>query len=381
MPLGEALGGGEEMLRQLLHEGRYADIAWSVAFLRPGALVEEVRALGIPCQVIDAGRFRHVGRRIAALRGIAAMAKLHMADLVVGWMVAGQVMAGSAALLAGLPCAWYQVSTPRPDLLDRLATLLPARGVLTLSRAGLEAQARLRPRRPVTLVHPGVPLERLEIVRAASPVVLRERLGLPTDRPVVGIVGRLQRWKGMHVFVDAVAELRRSHPAAHGVIVGGAHETEPAVGAELRAQAATLGLADAITFAGFQPNAAEWMQAMDVVVHASRREPFGIVVVEAMALGKPVVAGAEGGPAEIITHGVNGLLVPYGDAAGIARQVARLLDDRAFAARLGSAAQARATEFGAASYAARVVAAFRAFAAGTVPERGAAPGVAPGAGS
>ena len=59
---------------------------------------------------------------------------------------------------------------------------------------------------------------------------------------------------------------------------------------------------------------------MDVIVHASDHEPFGIVVIEAMALGKPVVAGDAAGPTEIITDGVNGLLTPYGDAAALAQR-------------------------------------------------------------
>ena len=70
-----------------------------------------------------------------------------------------------------------------------------------------------------------------------------------------------------------------------------------------------------------------------------------MVVVEAMALGKPVVAGAEGGPREVITDGVDGLLAPYGDPAALAAAVLRYLDDPAFAARIGAAARERAQHF------------------------------------
>jgi glycosyltransferase involved in cell wall biosynthesis len=173
------------------------------------------------------------------------------------------------------------------------------------------------------------------------------------------MAGRLQHWKGMHVFVAAVARIRESRPDVHAVIVGGAHETEPQYGAELRAQVHVLGLDGAVTFAGFQPNVAEWMQAMDVFVHASDAEPFGIVVVEAMALGKAVVAGAEGGPAEIITDGETGLLTQYGDAGSLAQAIMRYLDDRAFAARVGAAARLRAAAFDDRTFAANIIAALR----------------------
>jgi hypothetical protein len=354
MPLGTALGGGEQMLRQLLAHGRDRGVEWRVAFLRDGPMVEEARRWGIACEVVAAGRFRDLFTRLGAIRRLVALAR--DADAVMGWMVAGQAMAGLAAFIAGRPCVWYQVGTPRPDWLDAVATALPACGTLVLSRDGERAQRRLKPSRPVRLVYPGAALDVIEAVRTRPPGELRRRLGLP-DGPLVGIVGRLQRWKGMHVFVEALAIARRTRPDVRGVIVGGPHETEPAYGDELRDQARRLGIESAITFAGFQSNAAEWMQAMDVVVHASDHEPFGIVVVEAMALGKPVVAGAAGGPSEIITDGVNGLLSPYGDANALASAIGRLLDDPGFAGRLGDAARVRAADFGEAAYARNVTAA------------------------
>jgi glycosyltransferase involved in cell wall biosynthesis len=363
MPLGAALGGGEVMLRQLLQKGRNRGISWIVAFLRPGPLVDEARALGVECHVVDAGRFREVWKRVAAVRRIAAIARESRADLVFGWMVAGQAMAGPAAMIAGIPNAWYQVATPGPDLLDRFATLCPSRGVIALSKAGVAAQSRIWPRRRVVLVHPGASLDAADAARAQEPRALRARLGLPAGATIAGIVGRLQRWKGMHVFLDALARARKARPDLHGVIVGGPHETEPRYLDELKAQAAALGIGGSVSFAGFQPNPAEWMQAMDIVVHASDREPFGIVIVEGMALGKPVIAGAEGGPTEIISDGEDGLLCPFGDAAALAAAVERLAADRTLAHRLGEAARKRAVEFSDTRYAVQVVEAIGDFVA------------------
>jgi glycosyltransferase involved in cell wall biosynthesis len=274
-------------------------------------------------------------------------------------MVAGQLTAGAAALLAGLPCVWFQVGTPRPDWLDRIATLLPARGVLVLSKAAGAAQARVWPRRRQWLVYPGASLDSFDPSKLPVPAIARATLGLPPDGPLIGIVGRLQRWKGMHVFVAAMARVRAVRSDARAVIVGAPHETEPRYAGELRAQSHSLGLDGVITFAGFQSNIPEWMQAMDVIVHASDREPFGIVVIEAMALGKPVIAGDRGGPAEVVTDGADGLLVPYGDDLSLARAILRYLDDHALAARLGAAARVRAAVFDDRTYAANVIAALR----------------------
>lgn len=364
MPLGELLGGGEMMFRQLMQHGRGLGVEWIAVFTKGGPMVEETRALGVETHLVEAGRIRELPRRLAAIRRIAAIARERRADLIFGWMVASQLLAGPAALIARLPGAWYQVGLPEPDWMDRVATWFPARGIVVLSEEVRAAQGRLRPRRPMPLVHPGASLERFEAVRHESPAALRARFGLPAQGPLIGIVGRLQRWKGMHTVIDAMPVVRATHPDAHLVIVGGAHDTEPAYGDELRAQARALGLDRAVTFAGFQADVPRWMQAMDVIVHASDREPFGIVVVEAMALGKPVVAGDAGGPAELITAGTHGLLAPFEDAPMLARALHRFLADPAFAAACGRAAQARAQEFSAVRYAASLTRAIAAMARG-----------------
>jgi glycosyltransferase involved in cell wall biosynthesis len=96
------------------------------------------------------------------------------------------------------------------------------------------------------------------------------------------------------------------------------------------------------------------MEAFDVFVHASEREPFGIVVVEAMAMGKPVIATVPGGPQEILRDGVEGLLVPWSDGEAMSRAILRFLDEPLFALACGAEAQKRAQDFSAQRYAERV---------------------------
>jgi glycosyltransferase involved in cell wall biosynthesis len=293
------------------------------------------------------------------VRSIVAIARASEADVLLGWMVAAQLMVGLASLISGIPAVWYQVGLPGGDLLDRVATALPARGVIVLSEAGARAQRALWPHRPQRLVYPGVSLAAYDPATLPSPTEARRALGLPREGPVIGIIGRLQRWKGMHVVIEAMPEVLARHPEAHLVIVGGAHETEPHYPDVLARRIAQLSLGAHVTFAGFQADVPRWMQAMDVVVHASDREPFGIVVIEAMALGKPVVAGAAGGPAEVITDDVDGLLAPYGAPAALAAAITRFLDDPTFAAACGARAQQRARAFEESRYARAVVEAVR----------------------
>ena len=360
MPLGEQRGGAELMLRHLVQYGRESGLAWVVVFLESGPMVEEFRRLGVKVVVVEAGRLRQLHRVAVATARIALVARKEQAIVVFGWMVKGQVYGGLAAIASRRSAVWYQVATPgRRDWLARCATLLPASGVLTLSRAGERAQGAIWPFRPQRMVYPGVELERFDARGLPAPSEVRERLGLPTEGPLVGIVSRLQRWKGVHVVIDAMALVRRLHPATHCVVVGGSHELDPEYPDELKRQVADLGLESNVTFAGLQSNVAVWMQAMDIVVHASDAEPFGIVVIEAMALGKPVVAGSAGGPREIITDHVDGLLVSYGDAAGLADAVRLYLEDPEFARSVGLAAQRRAAGFSATRYAENVISALK----------------------
>ncbi|MGA7122025.1 MAG: glycosyltransferase family 4 protein, partial [Polyangiaceae bacterium] len=196
------------------------------------------------------------------------------------------------------------------------------------------------------------------------PSVLRARHGIPHDAPLLVIVARLQRWKGIHVVVQAVPWLLTRRPNLHLVIVGGEHPLEPDYRASLEALASRSGISRNVHFTGHHNRPRAWMAAADVVVHASSNEPFGIVVIEALASGVPLVATADGGPSEIITDGVNGLLVPFGDVPAIVESIERVLDDATFAHALAIAGRQRAAEFTPRRFATAVADAVRECAAG-----------------
>ncbi|MEH2154191.1 glycosyltransferase family 4 protein [Nostoc sp.] len=360
MPLAEQRGGGEMMLWDLVQQGRNAGVEWLVIFLEDGPMVEQVKSLGIDARVVESGRLRQIHRFIGAVLRIAAIARRERADIIVNWMWITHISGGLAAMLAGLPAVWYQLEVPSDQTwLVRIATLIPARAIITLSQDGKQAQAEIWPHRPTPLVYPGVALDRFEPNALPTPEEARRKLGLPLHGPLIGIVGRLQRWKGMHVLVQAMPKILQKYPDAHCVVVGGKHELEPDYEDFLKGEITALGLKDQVIMAGLQRNIPEWVQAMDIFVHASDKEPFGIVIIEAMALGKPVIAGSAGGPTEIITDGMNGLLTPYGDAEQLAIAILRYLDEQEFAQSAGVAARQRALDFSTQNYAQNFISAIR----------------------
>jgi glycosyltransferase involved in cell wall biosynthesis len=344
MPLAVHVGGAERALWNTLMLDHGGDIRWHVIFLEDGPLADMARKLGVTVDIVPAGRLREPHKMLHAIARIAGLLRSQRADVVLSWMTKAQLYGGPAARLARVPAVWFQHGLTDPGL-DRMATRLPARGILVSSRSVGDQQARFKPVRPMHVVPGGVDLERFDPTRLPTPAEARSRLGLPATGPLVGIVGRMQRWKGMHTVVEAMPRVLRSYPEAHAVLVGGVHELESDYPAYVTQRVRELGLEGQVTQAGAQDNVPEWMQAMDIVIHASDREPFGVVVVEGMALGKPVIAGAEGGPAEIIADGVNGLLAPYGDAAALATAILRYLDDPEFAQQAGAAGRRRASDF------------------------------------
>jgi glycosyltransferase involved in cell wall biosynthesis len=153
------------------------------------------------------------------------------------------------------------------------------------------------------------------------------------------------RWKGHDRVLRAVAELNGRGHDVHALVVGGTgHRLDEGLDGDLRVLAGELGLAGRATFTGHVPDALPYIALMDVAVNASEQEPFGIAVLEAMALERAVVAVDAGGPREIIEDGVTGMLVPSPSPADLADAIGPLLHDGRRRTALGRAARSQVLE-------------------------------------
>jgi len=162
------------------------------------------------------------------------------------------------------------------------------------------------------------------------PVQLRQELGLNGSSKVVSIVGRLSREKGHRYLLESVEQVLERCPETHFLIAGDGPER-----GGLESLVTKLGVNHAVSFLGYRSDVAAIMAVSDVVVLASLREGCPNALIEAMSLGRPVVATAVGGVPEIARHEETGLLVPPRDADAIAQAVLRLLRDPTWASRLG----------------------------------------------
>lgn len=342
------------MLGQFLRSAAAHEISAHVVFLEGGDHYDEVRAAGHSCELLDAGRLRQTVQWLKVNGALARILSRRRPEALIGWQSKAAAYGALPAVLAGVPFYCFHRGLPGHGTVDRISFLLPCRGYLANSHF-TAGKLRVHTRRPTAVVHSCVDLRRFEAARRTPAREMRERLGFDPSRPLIGIVGRLQHWKGMHVFLEAMERIVKEFPGSQGVVVGGSHGLEPGYPEFLDEQLSARNLRQAVRLAGAQRNVPDWMQAMDIVVHASDQEPFGLVVVEAMSLGKPVIATTPGGPREVLTHETSGLLVPHGDAQALAEAIGRLLADSALAARLGQEAARAALGHDGHHYARRVL--------------------------
>ena len=213
--------------------------------------------------------------------------------------------------------------------LDRLANRL-ASGIIVVSDELVPAAVRTPARARVLAVVPnGV---RSEPVAGGN--LIRRRFGLPGHGPLVGAMGRLSPEKRHDVFIDACALIAARQSAAHFALAGGGP-----MRAVLAARAGAKGLDGRFHLVGLTDEPEAFLAQLDAVVQPSDSETTSRVILEAMAQGRPVVATAVGGTASLISHGMDGLLVPRRCPEAIAGEVTRLLSDPAAAARIGEAAR------------------------------------------
>jgi len=334
-----ALGGAEHSLLLLLRCLNRSRVTPLLACV-PGPLRDRALAAGVPCHILPMDRVR--GRLLGFLiliRGgweLARLARKQNADLICTNTVRGSLYGGLASLLSRVPLVWYVRDMLTRGLYARMLGRL-ATSVIAVS----EAVSRSLPCEATVVPNGLLPGEFVADPDAAAE--RRSQWGIAADVPVVGIAGRLRAWKGHADFLRAMRIVADAMPEARFVVVGGTvfEEGEP-YRPKLERLAASLGLEGSVVFVGHQQDMPVVYATMDVAVHCSvEPEPFGRVIIEAMAAGRPVVAYAQGGPKEIVVGGETGLLVPPGDHEALGLATLALLQDWERRREMGEAARAR----------------------------------------
>ena len=332
-----------------LEASRYQIVA---GFCRPNAYAARFAAKGIPTVLVPGIVERGPGlwARVAAFasrhrlpRVVARILQDHRIDLV--------VLNNSVFVSHGFMEPCFARGVPVVAYERGLGTIGPERAPTVTLTAQLAASVAISRAVQENLVRGGFQSPRIEVIydgidlattSRADRAAVRARVGLAPDHEVIGMLGNVRHWKGQHVFVEAFGRLARTRPALRGLIVGAWSAGDRDYHAQLTARIAELGLTERLRLLGFRTDVPDLLQAMDVVVHASvTPEPWGMVLLEAMAAARPVVATAMGGPLEMLEDGRCGALVPPEDPPAMATAVARYLDDGTYRAEVVQRARAR----------------------------------------
>lgn len=320
-------GAQESYTALLLHLNRSRYDVHAVS-LSAGAAVQRLRRLGIGVDVIDQPDDEE------AVRELVSYLRRTEMDLLHAHMFRAEVIGTRAALRAGTPVVVATVHSSRVRSAEDVATLAeltPRMDRLIVPSSSIEAKVRREGRvARFSVVPNGVDVSRFSGPQPERGI--RDELGLPPEALLVGVLARLEPEKGHRHLIDAMPEILRHVPTAWLVIVG-----DGSLLADLRRRARALPdpAPQRIRFTGRRDDVSALTGELDVAILPSLREAQGISLLEAMARRRPVVASNVGGIPEVITHGVDGVLVPPANSAALAREIARLLLDPELRAAMG----------------------------------------------
>ena len=337
------MGGTETHLVEVVRYLDRARFAPVVCCLRePGRLAKQVEAMGVP--VLALGVERIYGRKAFQMAGtLSAFLHCHAVSILHTYLVSANIYGTLVGRLARVPL----IVTSRRDmgfsrnwrlgLVERWLVNRRADRVVVVCDALRRRAAReigVGPEK-VTTIPNGI--DTTVWVPREPEQALRERWGIALGDRVVGIVGVLTPVKGHRYFLEAAMRLAWDRPGVKFLVVG-----DGPLRKDCERLAHEFAIGDRVIFPGSQNDTAPYLALMDIVVCSSLSEGMSMSLLEAMAMGKPVVATRTGGNPEVVADGVTGLLVPVRDGLALAKAIERLLDDPEAAAQMGRAGRARA---------------------------------------
>ncbi len=334
---GQIVGGGQFSLLALMQNLKCCDPFCVTG--GEGSMTDAVRAAGVEGGVVDMPALK-LGNLIAGFRCAAELCRIarkHRVGLLHANGSRSMFYAGLVAKFLRVPVCWHVRIVDSDGWWDRLLANW-ATSIIAISGAVANRFADLEAEDKVCVVYNGVDIDKFARGDRAA---WRAHWGWG-ERLVVGMVAQLIEWKRQDIFIAAVAVLAERFPDVLFALVGAEPDTAQGYESVLRAQVAELGLQDKVVFTGFCDDTPGVFAALDVVVLTSDNEPFGRVLIEAMAAAKPVVATEGGGVPEIVVAGQTGLLVSVGDALATADAVGSLLADSEKAGRFADAGLQRA---------------------------------------
>ncbi|MDE3219585.1 MAG: glycosyltransferase family 4 protein [Nitrospirota bacterium] len=341
----EAIGGAERDLIALLK--RLDRQKWEPHVVCPGTgpFRDQLHAIAVPVHALSLPPWRKplaFFQRRSAIQRFGALvdqldpAMIHVNDI---WWVPHTVRAVAHCASQSVPIVAHVRQEIDPAKVRRYE-LDRAEAVIAISRqieesliAGGVSASKVR------TLYSGIDLSDRHPTHDSQ--AIRQLIGIPDGAVLVGTTANLFPRKGYEVMLRAIPAIIGAVPAVHYVIVG---SDDNDYADRLKRLAQELKIADRVHIVGFQDPVQPFLASLDLYVHPALMEGFGIAVVEAMAMGKAVVATTTGGLPEVVAQGETGLLVPPGDVEALAATVVALLEDPVRREQMGRCGRVRANE-------------------------------------
>ena len=326
MPISTSQGGASSALLSFLDSAYAKTRVRGVIFFEPGSLLGPVREKGYEVVQADISRMRHPLGLAQGILTVTAFSRRVGAAAVLSWMTRAALVGALSSRLARCSHFVFQHGKDERALLDRVAYRLPHTAVLACGSGPANSLRGRGHQRPVHVIQPALRKDQL-LRELPGRYEARQRLNLPAGRPIVGCVARLEPWKGVHHLLNAAQKILAREPEILFVVVGAAHPGSEEYEEYLHTHARRLGLAEVVKFVGAQPDGLLWIRSFDMLLHLSQDEPFGLVLIEAVLAGVPLVASDSGGPTEIFSSPIDALLVEPDDSAALADAVVATLQN------------------------------------------------------
>jgi glycosyltransferase involved in cell wall biosynthesis len=349
-------------LRTLAYILKYSDKAnWHFVVLAPsemrGAIPDTLE--GVDLVVLEPGSsiHRYGGRALRdSLAGraksawqllqynlrVSRLIRERKIDVVYCNSIRALLFVGLAARLTRTPLLWYIKGDLANPLLDRMGFLIADKILFFCESNRDDKYPRLvkHYRRKIDILPIGLDPNPVLAAHSDGNCSLAAEIGLDRRRTNAIVLGQLYPNKGVHFAIEALAQVVNSYPNVMLFVVGDPmiqeYENYPK---ELQTLTHRLGLHDHVRFTGWRHDALKIVALMDILIHPSLAEGFGRAVLEAMALGKPVIASKVGGLRETIKDGANGFLIKPGDSTMIANRLRELIENPELRQRIGQAAR------------------------------------------
>ncbi len=344
---GDTIGGIETFMHyHLNYHNKYNPI---IFFVRDGNFPQFLLNKGFrSAYFLGGGKLRELHKLLKAIYNSIKLVKVLNPEIIIGQGIYSWIYAGIISKLCNVKSIFYVHGNLKKEnftFIDNISLLFKPTAYVANSKFTANSIKKFFPNAKIYINYPGankVIFDQLNTEECKSELI--KEFNFPSDAKIIINVGRIQEWKGQDIAIKAFIEISKSFKNVFLIILG-----EPTFKSDqeflnkLKAMVEYNHLQDKVIFAGQRMDIAKFFKGSDIILHSTKEESFGLVIIEGMLARKPVIATRSGGPEEIIDHNINGFLVKPNDTEEIVHYIKAIFEDSEFSLKISENAYSKAS--------------------------------------